>query len=148
MPLFFGSCECSTWSIVGRPTIFKKLREVQSLLGSQRFCPSKQSEHWSVENGDDRLGMSFKVGRSAFLILLCMWLSFVFFSFPSLHSPVFVCVCVCVCLCGYTSVCLDMDACLSPVLHHDWHWQRSGTAHWDFRFPIGGGFWWLGVRDQ
>lgn len=106
MPLFFGSCECSTWSIVGRPTIFKKLREVQSLLGSQRFCPSKQSEHWSVENGDDRLGMSFKVGRSAFLILLCMWLSFVFFSFPSLHSPVFVCVCVSVYVCAVTHLCV------------------------------------------
>lgn len=64
-----------------------------------------------MANGDDGLGMSFKVGRSAFFNLAMYVTVFRLFLFPFSPFPC-VCVCVCVCLCGYTSVCFDTDACL------------------------------------
>lgn len=93
------------------------------------------------------------VGSSA--ILLCSWylavfvtVFHIFFSLPYLH---FLCGWACVWWWWVGGRCIHVYdviwMCVCPLSSTTiGHWQRSSTAHRDLWFPIGGGFWWLGVR--
>lgn len=106
---------------------------------------SEPAFHSSLRSRRRRCRLFFMVGRSATLVCSFYLAVFVtvfhlFLSSPYLHSRVCACASVCLCV-NWMRVCPLSSTVIG-------HWQRSGTAHRDLWFPIGGGFWWLGVRAQ